>query len=535
MFSSKKKIRKTLLNNFGKLKSASSNFEPIERYFQKKEADDTVFQTLSDKTCNDLDFDELFRFLDRTNSKIGQQFFYNKLRSIPANFHHLKTDETLIDKFSTDPNFRVAVQEQLIKLDDYGAYHIASLFQDEHQPAPKWFFLVPILSVISLLSIISSVFIPQMLLVAIVLFTINMGIHFWNKKNLYQYLYSLPQLIKLTNVAHKLYKHTALQPLAPTLTNSIQSIKKLNRKMPIFRLESKIQGDAQLILSYTVELLKIFFLLEPLFFFNVLKQLDAKRKELEALFSFIGHIDSLIAIAAVRKGLTTYCRPKIHGNTVIADQVYHPLIDDCVKNSIDTAQKSILLTGSNMSGKTSFIRAIGLNVITGLTINTCFATAITIPHARILSAIRISDDLMNDKSYYFEEVLTIKEMIDQKDGDDLTIFLLDELFKGTNTVERIAAGKAILSSLAKKNLVFVSTHDIELTDLLTDEYELYHFSEVVDQDSNSIDFDYKLKNGRLKHRNAIRILQINHYPSDIIDEAMQLSQQLDAAKNTGSN
>jgi DNA mismatch repair ATPase MutS len=138
---------------------------------------------------------------------------------------------------------------------------------------------------------------------------------------------------------------------------------------------------------------------------------------------------------------------------------------------------------------------------------------------------------MNDKSYYFEEVLTIKEMIKQSSNGCANLFLLDEIFKGTNTIERIAAGKAVLSSLnLNDNIVFVSTHDIELTDLLKNEYELYHFSESIN--NQSVDFDYKLKNGKLKNRNAIRILQINDYPEDIISEAYTICKVLDETSFT---
>jgi len=179
-----------------------------------------------------------------------------------------------------------------------------------------------------------------------------------------------------------------------------------------------------------------------------------------------------------------------------------------------------------MSGKTSFIRAIGLNVITGLTTNTCFAKSITFPLLKVFSAIRISDDLMNDKSYYFEEVLTIKEMLKDSVSGNTNLFLLDELFKGTNTVERISAGKSVLSALTKNNnKVLVSTHDIELTDMLSDEYELYHFSETVND--KNVGFDYKLKVGKLRNRNAIRILEINDYPEHVVKEAVEIAKELD--------
>jgi DNA mismatch repair ATPase MutS len=194
----------------------------------------------------------------------------------------------------------------------------------------------------------------------------------------------------------------------------------------------------------------------------------------------------------VEDGLDKYCLPTICAKKISVTKIYHPLILDCVTNDIDISDNSILLTGSNMSGKTSFIRAIGINMITCLTINTCFADSIEIPRFRIYTAIRISDDLMNDKSYYSEEVLTIKEMIERSSNGKQNIFLLDELFKGTNTIERISAGKAVLSALAKKNnIVLFSTHDIELTEMLDKEYELYHFSETVKE--KNVDFDYKLK------------------------------------------
>ncbi len=152
---------------------------------------------------------------------------------------------------------------------------------------------------------------------------------------------------------------------------------------------------------------------------------------------------------------------------------------------------------------------------------------------KVFSAVRISDDLMNDKSYYFEEVLTIKSMIDESEKEIPSLFLLDEIFKGTNTIERISAGKAVLSSLNKNNnIVFVSTHDIELADLLKNEFDLYHFSEKVN--NKTVDFDYKLKDGKLTNRNAIRILQINNYPENIIEEAYKISKEFDKINKESS-
>lgn len=523
----KQKNKEKLLNAFGHFKDDSFDFELIDKYFRKKDHSE-AFQVLSDKTCNDLDFEELFEFIDRTNSKVGQQYLYNQLRIIPPDSKQIDGQEKLIVEFTNNPELRVRVQSQLCKLDDIQTFYITTLFQDEHEKPPKWFFVVPLLSLSSLFSLISIFFIPKMFFVLLGVFISNMLIHYWNKQNLYQYLGSLPQLLRLNSVAQELFKIEILKATKPRLIESIRILDKVRNRMSLFQLEAKLQGEIEMILWAMLEFFKILFLLEPLLLFGILKRLDTKRKEIEDVFIFVGQIDSLISIASLRKGLNNYCTPTIlqKQKTLIAKEVYHPLIQECVGNSLMVSKKSILLTGSNMSGKTSFIRTIGINVITGLTLNTCFAEQFSMSKTRLFSAIRISDDLMNDKSYYFEEVLTIKEMIDNSGNEIPNLFLLDEIFKGTNTIERISAGKAVLSHIAKgDNLVFVSTHDIELADLLMEEFELYHFSELIDH--KTVDFDYKLKEGKLKNRNAIRILQLNDYPENIIEEAIEISKVLD--------
>jgi len=523
----KKRIKEKLLSEFGNLKTDFFDFENIESYFRKKDHS-TAFQTLSDKTCNDLDFQELFMFFDRTNSKVGQQYLYNKLRNIPTDSSENIKNERLLDEFTNNPDFRVSVQSQLSKLNDREVYYIATLFQDEILKPPKWYFIVPLLSFTSALSFIMAFFNPVFFLVILGLSIINIVIHFWNKKNLYNYFSSIPQLSKLNGVAQELFKKDILKEINPNLMKSARVINKVSNRMSFFNLEVEIQSDQRILFWVMLELVKIAFLIEPLFLFGTLKRIDTKRTEIEDVFQFVGEIDAIVSIASLRKGLKSFCTPKIIDGQkrLFAQEIYHPLIEDCVKNNLNVNDKSILLTGSNMSGKTSFIRTIAINVITGLTINTCFAEHFSMPRVRVFSAIRISDDLMNDRSYYFEEVMTIKEMIDKSKGENLNLFLLDEIFKGTNTVERISAGKAVLSSLNKENnIVFVSTHDIELADLLKTEYDLYHFNEIVDH--KTVDFDYKLKEGKLKNRNAIRILQINDYPESIIKEAIEISEELD--------
>jgi hypothetical protein len=527
MFQTSKKIKQKLAQSFGEIKDDPFYFYSIERYFRSRNHTED-YQILSDKTCNDLDFNELFKFVDRTTSKIGQQYLYNTLRTIPSDSYKLTEREKLIQTITVDPELRLSIQLQLNKLVSENSYFISTLFQEEHIKKPKWFFIIPLLSFSSLMSVLLLPFTPQFFFVLLGLMIINLGIHYWNKQNLNEYFGTIPQLLILTRVAKKLLKYNILKEINTGVPESISSIEKIRRHMSLFKIEVQVQSDFGTAFLTFLELFKALFLLEPLLLFGVLRQLDTRRKDIENVYSFVGYVDTIVSISSLRHGLKTYCLPRIEsGHKIIdAEEIYHPLIENCVPNSIKVEGHSILLTGSNMSGKTSFIRTIGLNIITGLTINTCFAKQFCFPRLRIFSAIRLSDNLMNDKSYYFEEVLTIKEMIDKSQDNESNLFLLDEIFKGTNTIERIAAGRAVLAYLNNsRNIVFVSTHDIELADMLKDTYDLYHFSERVE--NKTVDFDFRLKEGKLKNRNAIRILEINDYPGEIITEAVELSKELD--------
>lgn len=533
-FNRKKKLTEKLIKDFGAIKEEAFDFELIEKYFKNKN-NAGAFQVLSDKTCKDLDFDEVFMFIDRTNSKVGQQYLYDKLRAIHLDEQEVRLNEELIAHLANDVELRISLQKSIDQLKHKDAYSISTLFQEKHIEPPKWFFLIKLLSLSSLASLVLGFFYPLFFILLLGVFCINFVIHYWNKTNLVHYVGSIPQLLKLNTVATRLFNYTQLKKINPDLPKSIKTINQVKTRMAFFQLEAKLQSDVEIIGWFLFELFKTTFLLEPILLFSALKKLDTKRKEIEDVFTFVGHVDMLVSIASLRKGLDTYCLPTINQEVKIhANKISHPLVANCTTNTIQIDQKSILLTGSNMSGKTTFIRAIGINVITGLAINTCFAESMVFPKLKIATAIRISDDLMNDKSYYFEEVATIKEMIALSKNENNNLFLLDEIFKGTNTVERIAAGKAVLSTLAnKKNRVLVSTHDIELTDMLADEYDLYHFSENVDD--KTVGFDYTLKVGKLKNRNAIRILEINDYPKEVIDEALEIAKQLDERYLTSIN
>lgn len=526
MFNFKKRRLAELKASWGKLKEESFDFKKIEKFFLLSDKKG-FHQVISDRTFQDLDFDEVFMFLDRTTSKIGQQFLYQVIRTIPGTTRRSEKFEGIIQILKENPAIREKILLELSSLKNRDAYYVSSLFSENHHPKPKWFWVIPLLSLISLSTVLVSFVFPKILLLLLGLLAVNFGIHYWNKLTMYQYSSSIPQLLKLNHVAKRIASFEAIQELNSEVLNLTKVIDSLGIQMSLFKLEVKLQSEIGQAVEYLIELIKALFLIEPLVLYNVLKELDLKRAQMQHIYEYVGEIDVAMSIDFLRKDLPYFCIP-----TVTADRkqlkvvdMYHPLIYQSVSNSLDIDGKSVLLTGSNMSGKTTFIRTIGINTITAQTINTCFSKEFIAPILKIHSAIRISDDLLSDKSYYFEEVLTIKTLIEESSSGFGNLFLLDEMFKGTNTVERIASGKAVLTYLNKeKNIVFVATHDLELAELLIDSFSLFHFAEIVENDT--IVFDYKIKSGNLTNTNAIRILELNNYPKEVVQEANQLANQI---------
>jgi len=177
-----------------------------------------------------------------------------------------------------------------------------------------------------------------------------------------------------------------------------------------------------------------------------------------------------------------------------------------------------------MSGKTTFIKTIGVNIILGKSLGFCFATTAVLPRAMVKTSITRQDSLVSGKSYYFMEIEEIASFISLAATSQKYVFLIDEIFRGTNTVERLASAAAVLNSLCENNLCFVTTHDIELQQLLNGKFASCHFQERVED--RRYFFDYKIKKGHCVSGNAINLLELKGYPKEIIENARSLAKKL---------
>ena len=298
-------------------------------------------------------------------------------------------------------------------------------------------------------------------------------------------------------------------------------LKKINRKTGSFY--NKVGLDTDIF----YELISTVTLHEAMLFLSIKDLVNENKENLCKLYFILGDIDNEIALSNLYYNLDLVCKADVADKTedisIEGEELHNPIIylkdqEESVGNTFKFT-KDILLTGSNASGKSTFLRTIGINHLMAKTLGFVVAKKFKTTDTDIFTSIDIKDSIEEKTSYFMAEAKTIKKMIDNPGN----MYLLDEVFKGTNTIDRISAASSTLEYLSKQGFVVAATHDIELTNILEKDFCNYHFEEVVTKDE--IKFDYKLKEGRAATRNAIRILEMYDYPEIITKKARERSEE----------
>lgn len=195
-----------------------------------------------------------------------------------------------------------------------------------------------------------------------------------------------------------------------------------------------------------------------------------------------------------------------------AKAVGHPLlIGKRVHNDIEINGKAkvLLITGSNMSGKSTFLRTAGINLVLAYAGAPVCAGRFVASIMNIYTCMRIKDNLEENISSFYAELLRIKRIFSEAESGKRVFFLLDEIFKGTNSKDRHTGARVLISKLSHTNSIgMVSTHDFELCDLEQKNSKIvnYHFQE--HYEDGKINFDYRLRQGSSKTRNALHLMRL---------------------------
>lgn len=528
----KKKQLEALQTQWGKVKGFGFNWSLIREYFDLKPISNTRAQ-LNDRSVNDLDIHPFFEFIDRTRSAPGQQLLYHNIRQLSPSRIDLDKQENWVQHFTQEENARWQSQLLLGKLADPDDYYFPYMLFGKLPDRPKYYALLRVLQILFFLGLFAA-FINRIYVLGLVLiFAINLMLHYREKAQIGVLSRVFARLGRLNGLAKKLIPYSPIVEYdEKDLRKKMRTIEQVVKKISFLNTDQLQDNEVAAVGWYALELIKIATLSEVLTFYQVIADIARIRPEIEAVYLYVGEVDVALSIAALRAGLPYHCQPQFlsPSKKLEVKALIHPLVKNCVPNDLTLEGNSLLLTGSNMSGKSTFIRAINLNVIGAQVLNTVFAQNYIAPKFAIASSIRISDDLLDEKSYYMEEVNAIGELLEKAENSTIpTLFTIDEVFKGTNTIERVSAAKAILEQLNQgQHLVLVSTHDIELTQLLESGFQLHCFQEQIED--QQLSFDYKLRPGALSKRNAISILEIAGYPTSIIAEARRISEKLEGEK-----
>ena len=276
--------------------------------------------------------------------------------------------------------------------------------------------------------------------------------------------------------------------------------------------------DSEIIMHYYY----MIFLKEPKIFYKAVKSINQYKDEFEKMYKIVGEIDANISIASYKSGLDYYTEPEFvfteNKFYLQTKHIYHPLLDEPIPYSIQLANKGALVTGSNASGKSTFLRTIGINTLFAQTMGFVLAQEYTTSFFKLLTSIGTVDSIVEGDSYFMAEAKSLLRVLDELDPKQPVLCILDEIFRGTNTAERISAASESLEYMSHKNCcVIAATHDLELTSMVDDNYNNYHFKETISQ--NDITFDYILRDGPCTSRNGIAILKYLGYPKELHEEA----------------
>jgi hypothetical protein len=503
--------------------------------------------SLNGRAWADLDLDDVFVAIDRTTSTLGQHALYHRLHTAPAD-SHLEEFEALVERMRTDAAARERAQLALTRLQDPHGYDVWWLGAADSLERRPWYSIFPLCTATALVCAVAAPFWHAAIVPLVAIIAINLAVRYATDERTVAIARAFRQLAPLIATAESLRFLDG--PAHPSMTAALQrDVPSLARLKQISRwvngnpfMLSFNSGGVALALNDLVEIiyqyLNIAFLADATGVHVALRDLAAHRHALLRAVAAAGEVDAAISVAAYREGTAAWTRPQFGpaGSPATLNNLVHPLLADPVANSIVlTPGRGVLVTGSNMSGKSTFLRTVGVNAVLAQTINTCLAATYAAPVFVVRSCIGRSDDLVGGKSYYLAEVESLLGLVEASNTDESCLFLLDEMFRGTNAVERIAAGEAVLRELlqglpgrGKRHIALAATHDGELVELLSDTFDARHFGDSIGADG--LVFDHQLREGPATSRNAIALLRLSGAPESLVSRATRSADRLDCER-----
>ncbi|MBR6406060.1 MAG: hypothetical protein IKS18_07730 [Lachnospiraceae bacterium] len=507
---------------------SAEELNKIRSYFEQVKGDGYY---VDDITWNDLDMDSVFIAMNHTFSSAGEEVLYDLLREPVFDADELAERERVTQYFLQNDPAREAFQIRYASIGRTRKFSLVEFlgqFRELELKDDLHYLLRTILLVIAIGSIFINVLLGILALLGVMVF--NIYKYYKEKADVEPYYISLAAIAALIDGADQIGSQT-LKELDPVkeyilqLRDNCKPVRSLKLDMKWLG-SGTVAGASGDIMQIVLDYLRMITHLDFLKFNRMVRKVINCEEKIMNLYRTMGFLEAMIAVGSYRQTIPFSCAGEFCGyekKLAIKDE-YHPLIKEPVANSF-SEERSLLLTGSNASGKSTFLRTTALSVLMAQTVNTVHAHSYKGGFFRIYSSMALRDDIESAQSYFIVEITSLKRIMDAaaEDGAPVLAFV-DEVLRGTNTVERIAASSEILRDLSGKNAMLVTaTHDIELTELLSDCYSNYHFEEeIVD---GEIRFNYILKKGKATTRNAIKLLSVMGYGKEVVTAAEKTAER----------
>ncbi len=491
----------------------------IPSYFEKHKNE----LSIDDITASDLELDRIFVAMDLTYSSAGEEMLYHALRTPLFDEEELKRRSEQMDYFDTHKKEREDMQflfAMMGKSDRYSLYdHLdfAETLKDDKSLGMH--FIAPLLIAAAVALIFIKTNIGVLALIAAIIG--NMAWYYKAKGKIQAYIVTLKYIMS-DIVAGRKAVHMGIACMereTEQIKKDLEELKGFTRKAGKVFSGDRHSGDP---LEVFKDYSNMVFHFDMIAFYHTFRQMLDHKEQIDSLHATLGYFEMIIAAASFRRALGDVCRPVYDGKEA-AKEIYHPMIEHPVKNSYEL-KGNMLLTGSNASGKSTFLKTMAINQLLGQCFYFACADELHTSMHRLYTSMSLRDDLQSAESYFMVEIKAMRRILEASatPGAKIACYV-DEVLRGTNTVERIAASTVILRYMAKCGVfATAATHDIELTDLLAGDYENYHFEEeIIDGD---VIFNYRLMEGKATSRNAIRLLSVMGYDEKLVQDAGALAE-----------
>ena len=457
--------------------------------------------TVDDITWQDLDMDAVFCRLDNCPSVVGSEALYAMLRQTGVDSATLQRRQAIIEALRADEEARLDIQEAARKIGRRHFHGALEFLQGARgdDPGPGYWLLAAAPFLFLLGGLIDSAFLWGIALS----FCVNLIVHYRAEIAWSRQLNAVTHIATVLQAAQQLSRSKAAG-IAP----EVDALRGFCARLRVLRRFSRLCGEADDGRSDPAaiarEYLKIAFLTNILSLRRASGEIARHAEDVRALYAAMGELEALFSAAALREDGENTCLAAFEDAPGARfEGLTHPLVSHPVPNGWAWA-KNTLVTGSNASGKSTFLKAVAVNAILAQTLGICWATSFRLRRARVMTSMAVRDDVRSGESYFVAELRSLGRILAAAEGPRPLLAFVDEILRGTNTIERIAASASVLHSLEGKDiLVLAATHDIELTRILQS-YANIHFRETVGE--AGVTFDYKLHPGLSRTRNALALL-----------------------------